>query len=184
MWSEQEGGGDADSVFDRIRRHDAYLTMLRSALDQTNVVPSNEILRGILWIDAAEGNAPDLLRQRGIRAVVSLGKRKAWYPEHTGITYHRVVIEDDATSDILKELRPACDFIHAHISADRAVLVHCEAGISRSATVCIAYLIREHHLSLVAAYSVVKAAREIICPNPGFLKQLVEWERSPSKWHE
>lgn len=64
-----------------------------------------------------------------------------------------------------------------HIEEGNAVLVHCQAGISRSATVCIAYLIRYHHLSLVAAHGVVKAAREIICPNAGFLNQLQQWEQ-------
>lgn len=69
--------------------------------------------------------------------------------------------QDADDANILQHLHDACEFIHNHIEDGNAVLVHCQAGISRSATVCMAYLMRHHHLSLVAAYGVVKAARGV-----------------------
>lgn len=54
--------------------------------------------------------------------------------------------------------------------------MHCFAGISRSATVCIGYLMWKLNLSLGAAYSLVEGARACTQPNEGFQKQLEIFE--------
>ena len=83
---------------------------------------------------------------------------------------------DSATQDLLQHLAGACDFIDAHKSDDSPgnVLVHCLKGVSRSATVVIAYLMRSHSLSLDRAFKNVKKARGIR-PNRDFLQQLGIW---------
>jgi protein-tyrosine phosphatase len=57
------------------------------------------------------------------------------------------------------------------------VLVHCAAGVSRSASFVIAYLMRVEKMKYVDAYQSVKTKRQIIRPNSGFVKQLREYER-------
>lgn len=55
--------------------------------------------------------------------------------------------------------------------------MHCVAGVSRSATICIAYLMRYHRISLLQAYLFVKSKRPVIRPNNGFFRQLIDFER-------
>ena len=50
------------------------------------------------------------------------------------------------------------------------------AGISRSVTLTIAYLIRRYGLAMQSAYQYVKERRPAISPNLNFMGQLVEFE--------
>lgn len=52
------------------------------------------------------------------------------------------------------------------------VLVHCHVGVSRSATLVLAYLMLKQNLTLVEAICAVKENRGVI-PNRGFLRQLI-----------
>lgn len=51
------------------------------------------------------------------------------------------------------------------------VLVHCAVGVSRSASLVLAYLMVHHGFTLLRAINEVKEHRWIF-PNRGFLKQL------------
>jgi hypothetical protein len=54
-----------------------------------------------------------------------------------------------------------------------AVLVHCKAGISRSASVVMGYLLYKNpDMSVAEALAMIKVARPVAQPNPGFLSQL------------
>ena len=61
--------------------------------------------------------------------------------------------------------------------ANTNVLIHCMAGISRSVTLTIAYLMYHFGLSMHAAYQFVKEKRPAISPNLNFMGQLVEFEK-------
>lgn len=54
-------------------------------------------------------------------------------------------------------------------------LVHCNAGVSRSAAIVIGYLMSREGLAFNAALALVKAARPAIRPNPGFHEQLKDY---------
>jgi len=59
------------------------------------------------------------------------------------------------------------------------VLINCAAGMSRSATVVIMYLMRrdeEKNMSLLNAWRFLKFKRPVIIPNIGFIKKLQEYE--------
>ncbi|WVQ72786.1 hypothetical protein IAR50_002346 [Cryptococcus sp. DSM 104548] len=57
------------------------------------------------------------------------------------------------------------------------VLIHCQAGMSRSASLCAAYLIFTYALSPDQAIQLIKEKREVIEPSDNFIGQLqVYWE--------
>lgn len=57
------------------------------------------------------------------------------------------------------------------------ILVHCKAGISRSPTIAIAYLMKWKRLQLHEAYEFVKQCRPQISPNLNFMGQLINYEK-------
>ena len=76
------------------------------------------------------------------------------------------------------QLAEALRFIHTERLRGANVLVHCMAGISRSGTVATAYVMAAENLGFDAALARVQHRRPIVRPNPGFVAQLLEFERS------
>ena len=66
----------------------------------------------------------------------------------------------------------AHEFINEGLSLNEGVLVVCTAGISRSATIVISYLIKTQKIRYEEAFSKVKEARALIKPNDGFVEIL------------
>lgn len=88
----------------------------------------------------------------------------------------RIPVTDDRSSDINPFLEHAADAIHELISHKEKVVVHCQAGVSRSTVIVLAYLIKWHKMSLRSAYNMVYNKRPVIRPNTTFLHALVKFE--------
>lgn len=56
------------------------------------------------------------------------------------------------------------------------MLVFCQAGISRSAAICIAYLMQQNRMTMDEAHDYVKSRRTFISPNLNFMRQLHEFD--------
>jgi len=94
---------------------------------------------------------------------------KQIFPER--FRYYQVDVDDDPEENLLQYLPKCFEFINEGI-ANGSVLVHCAAGVSRSATVVIAYLMATTRIDFTTAFWKVKKARGIIYPNQGFIEQL------------
>jgi protein-tyrosine phosphatase len=79
--------------------------------------------------------------------------------------------------NIMKHFSGAIQFMKTAISSGGTVLVHCFAGISRSASCVIAYLMHENNVPFFEAMSYVRKRRHIVFPNFGFQRQLMDFER-------
>ncbi|PWA22206.1 hypothetical protein CCH79_00017419 [Gambusia affinis] len=90
----------------------------------------------------------------------------------------RVPVNDSFCEKILPWLDRSLDFIEKAKASDSRVLVHCLAGISRSATIAIAYIMKRMDMSLDEAYRFVKEKRPTISPNFNFLGQLLDFEKN------
>ncbi|CAK9086283.1 Dual specificity protein phosphatase 7 [Durusdinium trenchii] len=102
------------------------------------------------------------------------------YNQERGLpfVYKQLHFGDTAEQDILSELPGALEFIHqAKLSHEQHhVLVNCAQGVSRSASVTIAYLIQYEAMSLRQAYEHVLQRRTIADPRKEFLNQLGTFE--------
>lgn len=80
----------------------------------------------------------------------------------------------------LTQYFPVCnDFIHgARLRKDCNVLIHCLAGMSRSVTIAIAYIMSVSDLTWRDALRVVRVGRRIANPNAGFQLQLQDFENN------
>lgn len=67
-------------------------------------------------------------------------------------------------------------FLVLLLRQEGVVLVHCNAGVSRSSSVVIGYLMQREELSFEDAYSQVKLARPSSHPNRGFHQQLQSYK--------
>jgi hypothetical protein len=123
----------------------------------------------------------DLLKEHKVGALVSVID---WRWVHWGCSwYHEVIPKgrqiyipayDNKTQDLLPHFVTICDFIDDCRRNNISVLVHCEKGISRSATAMIAYLMRTHKTDLDEVLESIKQKRKVK-PNLNFMEQLVVW---------
>ena len=102
---------------------------------------------------------------------------------HESIIKHRhILMQDMPETNILEYFPEICRFIHAAMQSGlqtgrkATVLVHCRAGISRSASAVIAYLMWVQHMSYWSARSHLEYVRPCVRPNIGFVTQLQLWE--------
>lgn len=116
-----------------------------------------------------------LLQARGITCVVNatIEIPNFNWPQ---FEYVKVPLADIPHAPIRLYFDTVADKIHSVSKKHGATLVHCAAGVSRSATLCIAYLMKFHNLCLLEAYNWVKARRPVIRPNLGFWRQLIDYE--------
>ncbi|XP_008052440.1 dual specificity phosphatase 28 [Carlito syrichta] len=121
--------------------------------------------------------ATQLLERAGVTLCVNVSRQQPG-PRAPDVAELRVPVFDDPAEDLLVHLEPTCAAIEAAVRAGGACLVYCKNGRSRSATVCTAYLMRYRGLSLAQAFQMVKRARPVAEPNPGFWSQLQKYEEA------
>ena len=80
-------------------------------------------------------------------------------------------MEDTLDEDIVRILDEAYRWIEEE-KIKGNVLVHCIAGVSRSSTVCLYYLMRRWRWTLEESLKQLRSVRPCVRPNDGFLKGL------------
>uniref|UniRef100_A0A8D0L726 Dual specificity protein phosphatase n=1 Tax=Sphenodon punctatus TaxID=8508 RepID=A0A8D0L726_SPHPU len=96
----------------------------------------------------------------------------AQYYKDLPVEYCSVQAFDDPAFDLSVFFYDAANFIHKALSTPGGkVFVHCAMGISRSASLVLAFLMIHENMTLVEALKAVNPHRDI-CPNTGFISQL------------
>lgn len=137
----------------------------------------SEIERDFLYLGSHE-NATNRqqLKDLGITHILNMASElENAYPND--FKYFSCKLDDISSQDLKVHLQAALNFIDEAKVTGSKVLVHCAMGISRSSSVVIAYIMRERGVTFEQAKEFVKSLRSCVQPNPGFSKQLLEFEK-------
>ena len=128
---------------------------------------------GSLYLGSQYATRDTTLSERRIARIVSIGCKPL--NRHVQATVFPFEVDDTGTSEnvafFFSDLVPKM-----HALLDEAneqgvpILVHCQAGMSRSAAVVITWLMTRQHMDFETAYAHVKARRPAISPNAGFME--------------
>lgn len=116
------------------------------------LVSANEIIPG-LWLGNEEASQDlNFLKTSNITVIVNATKHiPCRWEKYSGMNYYRVPVNDPGPANyvnfdqednvvMLYHLPFVLEFIRENLNKNRNVLVHCHAGIQRSATVVLMYL--------------------------------------------
>jgi len=165
------------------------LSMVRASTTQSFLLPSSprlpegtisEIIPNFLYLGDRTGSESETqLLQLGITHIINVTSdiphSIVSYPP---IQYMRIPVDDTFGQNIDDYFHQAIEFIEQARLNNGKVFVHCMAGISRSASIVIAYIIYSHRIDLNSAFRFVSSKRHIISPNLDFMGRLLKFQRS------
>ena len=151
------------------------------ATQQSKTFPT-DVLQNFLFLgNYYDATDVSMLQELGITHVLDATSENlsSACASSLGLSYLPIPVWDQEGADIASHFPAALAFISAASEAQGRVLVHCRAGISRSATLVMAYLMRAGHAgSLREALKTVVEQRPYVLPNVSFREQLLDYEMS------
>lgn len=135
-----------------------------------DIAKISSIFDNLLYLGSQSSTHTDILVKHHIQHVISIGCN----PLERNITISKYEIEDNGDpnnldnffSKIIPEIH---NIINESINKQLPILVHCQAGISRSASVIITWLMFYKNMTYEEAYKYVKERRPVIMPNITFV---------------
>ena len=112
------------------------------------------------------------LKQLGIKKVLTVMSAFGNHYSPHEFIHKSIDVNDDYQTNIIQYFKECILFIEGK---DK-IFVHCAAGMSRSPTIVIAYIMWKRKLRLNEAIKFVKEKRSIISPNDNFMNQLKIFE--------
>ncbi|XP_004588042.2 dual specificity protein phosphatase 18-like [Ochotona princeps] len=148
---------------------------LPSDVEQPLFHSLSEITRRLYIGNGVAANNENLLYNNQITMVINASVEVV-NTYYDNIQYLQVPVTDTPTSHIYSFFDLVADQIHSEDMKQGRTLLHCVAGVSRSPTLCLAYLMKYHAMTLRDAHTWIRALRPIIRPNNGFWEQLIHYE--------
>ncbi|KFB46988.1 hypothetical protein ZHAS_00014997 [Anopheles sinensis] len=177
--SMNEGIAVVTKVVPSVKRaKDPAAVLTREDLD-AGPISLDEIEPG-LWLGNASAAADvGTLKAHAIQSILSIDSvpLPVHITDHPNLRVRHIQAADVPREDLIGHFEDTNRFIGDSLAEGRHVLVHCYFGVSRSATIVIAYLMEKYRLGYEAAFQRVKAKRRFVMPNPGFVNQLKLYAR-------
>ena len=136
-----------------------------------SLLPMNQIEESLYLSGIEAASNQGLLQERGITHVLSILDDLSYLERYEGIEYMQIEMPDTPKANILRHVPQALSFISNSMKQGK-VLVHCAAGVSRSASIVIAYIMVKNQYDFDTAKAFVRSKRSCISPNRGFERQI------------
>ncbi|CAD8102813.1 unnamed protein product [Paramecium primaurelia] len=141
-----------------------------------NVILENNLINGTLYLGDFYAALDKKWQQKHqLVAVLTVAKDLNIEPAQ-GIVHKVIDAIDDPSYDLSQHFQECYEFMSIQLKRG-PILVHCAAGVSRSAAIVIYFIMRSFKWSYVKSFQHVKAKRSVICPNEGFIRQLKQHEK-------
>jgi len=140
----------------------------------------NEILPRLYLGDICIATNKEEITRLGITDMITIEIRPldASYLAQTVKRYLYINVMDHSKQDILSHFEASNEFIESALKTpSNKVYVHCVAGVSRSASLVIAYIMKTRSMDYTEAHSLVQQKRKVIDPNEGFVRQLTLYHK-------
>ena len=121
--------------------------------------------------DGAKGE--EKIKSNNIKKVLSCCGRFSYKYKDKNINQKIIELDDNPKTNIIQYFKDCLKFID---ETDDKVFFHCFAGVSRSATLVIAYFMWKKQWTYKQSYDFVNQYR-FVCPNIGFTRQLLIFEK-------
>ncbi|KAM8727089.1 dual specificity phosphatase 28 isoform 1-T3 [Acanthopagrus schlegelii] len=138
-----------------------------------------KVTRSLFISNARSACSDELIQQEAVTLCINVSKQQP-FPS-AGVKKLQIPVYDDPAEDLYSHFDRCADAIQKEENRGGRSVVYCKNGRSRSATVCVAYLMKHRKLTLTDALQKVKTARHVIDPNPGFMSQLQKYEQELKK---
>lgn len=135
-----------------------------------------EILPHLYLGNFSHASQLEVLQRLGITALMNVSNNCQNCFENL-FEYMSVPVDDNDTADLSSWFDSTIAFIDHVKETGGRVLVHCRAGVSRSVTICLAYLMFTARIRLETAFEHVRARRTMISPSLNFMRQLEAFEK-------
>lgn len=117
---------------------------------------------------------PNILNALQITDVLSIG---VTVPKYNNCMYKFIEAYDVPSFNMNNIFNDCFLYIENIRLTGRRIFIHCNAGISRSPTIVIAYVMKHLKIDFEHAFELVKETRSTIKPNAGFLSQLKAYDK-------
>lgn len=116
----------------------------------------------------------ELVRAEGFTHILNVSS--TCHYSYSDIIYLWKQISDRPNQTLFNVLPECVMFIDSAVTNNGKILVHCQAGISRSVSMVIAYYMWSCKMSYNEAITMIQKQRDKISPNIGFIGQLLTFE--------
>uniref|UniRef100_A0A3Q3LFA0 Uncharacterized protein n=1 Tax=Mastacembelus armatus TaxID=205130 RepID=A0A3Q3LFA0_9TELE len=119
---------------------------------------------------------PSQVARYEITCIVNVTETKSSSPAPPGVEYIHIPVPDSPVSPLSDHFDDVADKVQQVAEGGGRTLVHCNAGVSRSAALCMVYLMKHRGVTLLEAHRWLRTCRPMVRPNSGFWKQLIRYE--------